>query len=130
MFLKQKCRELGNIRNMCDVTFSGAVGPMFLGGQGQYFSDKPKIFSDKPKIFLDNNILNLHTPPLSTTLTISDNIDNFPTTLTIFRPVSTIGGPCPPPLVTFFNKDESMTSGSFLSSYFTIHGVMYHTAFR
>jgi hypothetical protein len=24
--------------------------------------------------------------------------------------------------VTFFNKDESMTSGSFLSSYFTIHG--------
>ena len=43
--------------------------PCFLGGQGQYFSDRQKIFSDKPKIFPDDNIL----------MTISDNIDNFPT---------------------------------------------------
>jgi hypothetical protein len=49
-------------------TSSGAVGPMFLGGQGQYFSDKPKNFSDKPKNFPDNNILN--PSPV-------DNFDNF-----------------------------------------------------
>jgi hypothetical protein len=89
----------------CVVTFhfhlkrstNGAVGPMFFGGpRAVYFSDKPKIFSDKPKIFPDDNILNLHPPPPSTTLTNSDNIDNFPTTLTIFRRVSTIGGPWSP----------------------------------
>ena len=34
------------------------------GGQGQYFSDKPKIFSDKPKNFPDDNILNLQPPPI------------------------------------------------------------------
>jgi hypothetical protein len=49
------------------------------GGQGQYLSDKPKFFSDKPKNFPDDDMLNLHPSPPSTTLTISDNIDNFPT---------------------------------------------------
>jgi hypothetical protein len=52
------------------------------GGQGQYFSDKPKIFSDKPKIFPDDNILKSSPPPPpSTTLKFSDNIGNFPTGL-------------------------------------------------
>jgi hypothetical protein len=61
------------------------------GGQGQYFSDKPKNFPDKPKSFPDNI---LTPPPVSTTLTISDNIDNFPTGL------NNRGGgmaPLPPP---------------------------------
>jgi hypothetical protein len=36
---------------------------VFSGGQGQYFSDKPKIFPVKPKFFPHDNILNLHPPP-------------------------------------------------------------------
>jgi hypothetical protein len=70
---------------------SGAVGPMgfFFGGGGaravlfrqtENVFRQTKNFSDKPKIFPDDNILNLPPPP-STTLTISGNIDNFPTGL-------------------------------------------------
>jgi hypothetical protein len=79
---------------------SGAAGPMFLGGQRQYFSDKPKNFSDKPKIFPDDNILNLHQPPPPTRVDnfdnfrqpwqFSDNIGNFPTGL------NNRGGHAPP----------------------------------
>ncbi len=58
------------------------------GGQGQYFSGKPKIFSDKPKNFPEDNILNLSPPPPP-----RRQPWQFPTTLTIFRRVSTIGGP-------------------------------------
>jgi hypothetical protein len=38
--------------------FCFGVGFFWGGGQGQYFSDKPKIFSDKPKNFPNDNILN------------------------------------------------------------------------
>jgi hypothetical protein len=84
-----------------ELNNSGAVGPMFLGGpravlfrQTEKFFRQTKHFSDKPKNFPDNNILNLlPPPPSSTTLTISDNIDNFPTGL------NNRGGgmACPPP---------------------------------
>jgi hypothetical protein len=51
----------------------------FGGGKGSAFPTNRKMFPTKQKNFPDDNILNLHPPPLSTTLTISDNIDNFPT---------------------------------------------------
>jgi hypothetical protein len=69
----------------CEASWTFAFFNNGKGVQGQYFSDKPKIFSDKAKNFPDkptifpDDILNL--PPPSTTLTISDNLHNFPTGL-------------------------------------------------
>jgi hypothetical protein len=81
---------------------SGAVGPMFLGGPRAVLFRQTKNFSDKPKNFPDDNILNLHLP--STTLTISDNLDNFPTISDNIgnfpMGLNNRGGhgpPCPPP---------------------------------
>ena len=51
--------------------FSGAVGPMFWdgGGQGQYFSDKPKKFSGRQHFKT--------LPPPSTTLVSSNSSLRF-----------------------------------------------------
>ena len=75
------------MKDTLEPVVSGAVRPMFFSGffvgvggggsKGSTFPTNRKKFSDKPKIFPDYNILNLHPP--STTLTISDNLDNFPT---------------------------------------------------
>ena len=71
-----------NISVLGIIKYSGAVGPMLLGGKGQYFSDKPKNFPTNQIFSGRHHSISSPSPPPhppSKILTISDNIDNFPT---------------------------------------------------
>ena len=70
-----------NISVLGIIKYSGAVGPMLLGGKGQYFSDRPKNFPTNQNFSGRHHSISSPSPPHppSKILTISDNIDNFPT---------------------------------------------------
>ena len=67
--------------------------PCFLGGpRPVLFQQIETFFRQTKNFFGQQHFKSSPLPPPSTTLTISDNIDNFPTGLN-----NRGGGPCPPP---------------------------------
>jgi hypothetical protein len=98
---------------------SGAVGPMFFfwGGEPRAvrFRQTEKIFR-QTKNFSGRQHFKSSPPPPSTTLTISDNIDNFPTisdNIDNFPTGLNNRGAMAPPATASLDEDPSLRIESF-----------------